>query len=475
MRILAIGAILVVFAGTSCSSDERLGVEGSAASAGTAGPSDREPTLNLGAGGSAGTSPDGDAASAGRSDSLRADTPLAEFCAGRGPLITLPGTDTPTCTGDIAAKRLRFAVCSCQDFAWEGQLRTDSFNSQTRTQGQNGSVGVNGAVTGPSPFDIGGSLWVGGNTRARDAVQLVGAGRVSGEVHSGGTIASSGQVSIEGDVYSEGALSIQGSFDVAGSVIVPAGTRVEGAAAAQGTVHQPVDVATPCDCETPLDIQGIVAAFSQKNDNAAAGVDSHSFEQFPSGKSVELDCGRYYFTRIVGTSLSLHVNGRTAIFIDGELNMLGALEIDLKPGAELDLFVAGNVTFTGATSFGSVAEPARIRVYVGGSNVALDGQMKLGANLYAPFARVAAVSHLEMSGSVFGKQLEFPGGLTVHYDEAVLDVPGCDPPGHDCGSCEDCYGSAGACKENQCTACSSNGDCCPPQRCNSGVCGVMVK
>ena len=64
----------------------------------------------------------------------------------------------------------------------------------------------------------------------------------------------------------------------------------------------------------------------------------------------------------------------------------------------------------------------------------------------------------------------FEGVVNLHYDSAILDVPGCDEPGGDCGSCNDCGNPTPACIDGSCVQCGGDADCCPPLVCDAGAC-----
>lgn len=398
--------------------------------------------------------------------------PLAAFCSGSGAPIPIPGVATPTCGGDLANKTFRFAICSCQSFAFGGTLATDSFDSQTKSMGMLGSVGVNGAIRSSAASNIGGSLWAAGKPPQGDAVSLSGIANISGDLRSGGPMQAQGTFNIGHDVYSEERVITTTTAKAGGALHVPTGTQVIGLMAAKGIVNEPVKVDPPCPCEKPLDIPGIVQLGVTTNDNATGGVASNQLASFNGPLEVALPCGRYYFDSIHGKDLKFKLGGRTAIYVAGEVVMSGEFGIELAPGAELDMFIGGRLAFGGAATFGSTAEPARIRVYVGGETVALAGGMKLGANIYAPNAEVGASGDLEMSGALFGKRMAFSGKLTVHYDEAVLKQQGCQPKDTPCTSCNDCAGTASACKAGMCTTCTTSADCCAPLSCLNGQCAL---
>ncbi|HXI59756.1 MAG TPA: hypothetical protein VNO55_27000, partial [Polyangia bacterium] len=144
--------------------------------------------------------------------------------------------------------------------------------------------------------------------------------------------------------------------------------------------------------------------------------------------------------------------------------------IDLAPGAELDLFVGGNLSLGGATAFGNRARAGNVRVYVGGSTVTLPGGKAVGANIHAPGALVTLPAATDLTGSVYASHFSLGGAVTVHYDQAVLEGAACPNTPVTCQGCADCSGAAPACRQGACTACQTDADCCPPFQCAAGRC-----
>ena len=406
----------------------------------------------------------------------------SDFCTGHGPV--LPGADQ--CPGDLA-HLFRFAACACHSLAVSGALSTDSFDS-ANDGGSAGSgaasIAANGQVATNARSHVGGSVWAGGQNLASGtpAVSLTSSpagvtSTVTLDIESGGDLQVQGTVLVGRDVYVDGNVTVpSGSLSVVGGVHIPAGDSASsGVTAGAGVSSGPVDVAPPCDCSTPIDIAGIIAAHKATNDDAAAGLAATSLDAPPS--AVALPCGQYYVDGIHGGAVTLDIHGRVALFVDGDLVVDQGLAIDLAPGTELDLFVAGNVSIQGTTPLGAPSAAARIRMYVGGASVTLSADATVGANVYAPLADVQLASNFEMWGAIFAQSLLFSGDFTIHYDTSVLQMPGCTPPGTACKTCDECAGATPACKGGTCLACSTTADCCPPLECDTttGRCQLPIE
>jgi hypothetical protein len=449
-----------------------------------------------GAGGQAG----GQAGGAGEQAGGAAGA-LGEFCAGKGSTIPLPGGK---CSGDLSKKTFLFALCSCSSVKANNSIVTDSLDSSTgQSTGKNGSVGVRGDYDGQQAT-IGGSLWVDGS------VTMGNHHDVAVELQCGGPLdTNASEVAIAADAYVEGDIAdAQGKLVVGKTLFIPAGKAHPGVVATS-VVEGPVDVAAPCDCDAPIDIVGLVQSFAQGNDDEANGVSPGELTGLTAAVTRELPCGRYYFTGVQSTSsVTVKLTGHTAIFIEGDVLASGPLAFELGPDAELDLFISGSLKPDNAVKIGDKARPAATRVYVAGE-VLMSGQLDLAANLYLPNAIFSGKNTVELWGALYAKGLSLDGALTVHYDEAILEVPGCagsggsaggqgvggqagsgqagsgqagsgqaggqsGQGGSGCSDCKGCDNPTPACSGGTCGPCTKNSDCCPPMVCNvgNGLCVV---
>lgn len=373
------------------------------------------------------------------------------FCASTGAGIVLPGTSD--CTGDIASKTFRFGVCSCDPITANGQIRTRSFDStKQQTLATGGSIGTNGNLVANDQVDIGGSVFAAGHFGVN------GGGRVYEELHAGAGASANGALTVDRDYWGP---------------TPPSATN--GGSIVKGALHVPATVAPPCDCTELLPIGKIVKAFETTNDNAASGIRADALARGIGNVDLTLDCGRYYFTEIsTNGKVTLRLKGRTAIFVGASIAPNGGLDVEFEGGAELDLFVASGFRLNGTAVFGDVEAPARVRVYVEGTDVSVNGAARLAGNLYAPNAVVGINGNQTTRGSIQSKGLAVNGKLDLEYDEAILKVAGCNA-GSACTSCKDCNGATPACKGGKCGACETNADCCAPLVCQSGACVPSVR
>lgn len=391
------------------------------------------------------------------------DAGLEQFCAGSGG-ISIPGTTD--CTGDIGKKVFLFAMCSCTTLTSQNTVNTDSMDAAKPGMPlAGGSVGVNGNYTCSAANDIQGALIVGGAFSAMNTHNVLQNMTVAGKSQ---VLA---QATAKSDAYLGDAVSgTPKNLTISGKMYTPLTSNVNQVNGLGGFSITPVNVPPPCDCTEPVDIQGIVDAFKGTNDNLTNMILTDALTSMPEyPKDITLPCGRYFFDGIVvNNPVTLRLTGRTVIAIGGNINVSGALNIELAEGAELDMFVTGTVFLNNVASIGSKTSPKSTRIYIGGNDVTMSGALTLSANFYLPNAVFNVMNDLEMWGALFAKQINSSARVRVHYDEGILNIPGCqggDEPCKDCGDCVNPNPSCGA--DGTCGPCTKNEECCAPLICNA--------
>src|SRR5262249_41239833 len=127
------------------------------------------------------------------------------------------------------------------------------------------------------------------------------------------------------------------------------------------------------------------------------------------------------------------IDGAVALYIDGDLDSIGAERIKLSPGAQLDLYVSGTVKTIGYVNAGDAANPSAFRLYIGsGNRLTLSvGFQKFAGSIYAPKATIAYVGDTIVEGGLFANNLVGVGLLTIAAASPVAPSPGtCMPPGN---------------------------------------------
>lgn len=349
----------------------------------------------------------------------------SEFCSGSGSVVIVGGGGE--CAGEIAEDTFRFALCTCEGTSVGSQLSLDAFDSTVGPYGganilDDGSLGSNGAL------DIDGKLTARGSAFIHGGGFSVGPeGEVLGTVYANGdAVQSNSSTDIGRNAFFNG--NVSGRFNIEGTLKVPANATVgPQVRATGGIIRGPVQTAAPCPCEADeiLDIGALTSWASEPanndNDEAPRVLTSTTWEGGQGPTSMTLPCGRYYVTSIDAPNLTLRVEGRVVLFVDGDMLIDGPLTIDIaSEDAEIDLFIRGNLAVRAAARFGSADAPARTRTYVGGSDtIDLSASARFGGNLYAPRALVRFGASAELYGALFARSVEFGASATVHFDTAI--------------------------------------------------------
>ena len=415
--------------------------------------------------------PGSSAGSAGGSRSATisvGETTREQYCAGNGPPIEIlsvrGGSSTGgSCRSGLAAEIFKFGLCACEDATFTGAFEIDALDSSQDASPANqiaASVGVNDDLLTTGVFDIRGSLIAASSGLAPITS---GAFNIDGNFATNSDVVATGSnITFGRDLWVNGDILAVGFANVEGDVYQTPPHTLAGMTVAGQVLKQDFDVPEPCACgqDQILDIAAIVAAGQANSHNADLGIDDGNRIEIGAGlnSQLNLECGRFAFeaAHFVGVNV-IKVNGRTALFIDGDLTITGAFGIDLGSQGELDVFVTGNLLLTGAGDVGAVDRPAALRFYVGGAgDIAITGANRFAANLYAPRATVLVTGADDIYGSFFVGSYIVTGTQRMHYDAAVLrggsDGSSCDGPPPGCKRDLDCVSP---------NVCSASGTCRP--------------
>ncbi|MFY2562706.1 DUF7305 domain-containing protein [Corallococcus terminator] len=348
----------------------------------------------------------------------------AAFCTSTGPLLLVGDsvTGAKVCSGHLAERAFRFALCSCDRLAFSAALTTDAFRSSMGKYvpgGQGGSVATNGGVAANDTLKVGGGLSAGG----ADGISLGRGLSVGGGLYSGGPLTGNVSAQVTGNAWVRGDVGLA-SLTVEGKLAVPAERNMSGTVTALEVLREPVDSVAPCACDdaSRVDIRGLIANHAERNHNEAIGLEATSLAGFNGERTLELPCGRFFLTGIEGQGrLNLVVRERTALFVRGDVVIGERLSVDVVPPGELDLFIGGDVTVAGQLLLGSVDAPARVRVYSAGTGtLGISAGSVIAGNFYAPAATMTLSGNAEVYGSLFVRHIESSGALGLHYDADVL-------------------------------------------------------
>ena len=417
--------------------------------------------------------------------------PQSEFCQGTGAVVEVGGAGE--CSGTIAQNIFRFAVCTCEQLSVQSNLSVDAFDSRDGPYGAATSTGTN--ILNDGHVGVNGLLNLAGKLTALGSVFVSGGGfsvgaqsSVSINVYTAGdAVQVNSFTSIGRNAFVQG--DVSGRYNIANDLYVTPGATVDPQTNVAGsTIVGALNPVTPCPCDPSeiLDIQSIIDYGAQFNDNASSATISATTWSTGTGPdNIDLPCGRYYLQGIFHTrSLTIRALGRTVLYVDGDINVGGSLRIEVAPGAEMDLFVAGSLLPQAALRFGDPEQPSAFRTYVAGSNtIFINASSEFGGNLYAPNADVSFGASANLFGSLFCRNAFFSGQANVHFDRSIRSASDdCNPDGgvggdagvNDGGGADAGVIDSGAPGCTQCFDCQNGQACLNPPGGGGGTCGPCV-
>ncbi len=334
------------------------------------------------------------------------------------------GAGDPACWSSPASKLFDHAVCLCDGLDDLGAMTIQPGPGEAAAD-----VGVNGLVRLTNGTQVGGSvaayggLQAVGNLEVRDAASSAADVAVAGRLDVGKDLSVGGNLSGLGWVQVGGALRVAGSDSVLGHK----------GAASVGAYAAPAGPPCACGAGQVLDVAAAVAKAKAASDNGLKNLPTSLSDLGDS--ELKLSSGKYFFDHVgqVG-KMVITVEGTVALYLDGDLDSVGAEWITLKPGATLDLYVSGSVRSVGHLALGDAAQPAAFRLYVGGSQPLLVGvgNAELLGAVYAPTAVISYVGRTVVRGGLFGKTLQSAGYLELSYQRPAPTLPSqqlCPPKG----------------------------------------------
>lgn len=331
-----------------------------------------------------------------------------------------PVIETPTPLLQAKTTAFGHALCLCGDLAEVGQgLVTRSRSTLAGADPGRGHVGVNGRVSVVGDFAIEGTLDV-----AR-GLQGVGDVTVAGDFVTGADVSLTGTWRVGRDAW------ISGDLESVGNLTIGHDLYLGGRLAAVGDVsfaqgHRGFAYTSPpCGCSAGalIDVAAEVAARREVNDNGT----------LPGGvgaSDLVFDSGEFYFSSaepLVGAR-SITVRGRTAIYLDGDLETVGDLDISVEPTAELELWIAGKVSTVGNLRFAATEDrPRAFKLFMGGTGASIMnvGSASFVGAIYAPSVDIEFVGDLEVHGSLFARSIEGTGRLTIVHDTDLTTPQEC--------------------------------------------------
>jgi hypothetical protein len=314
-------------------------------------------------------------------------------------------------------------VCVCEDFKEVGNLIVG-----TSVATDQAILAVNGHSLVINNTQVRGTHIPYGGLKAYANVQVTESILSAGDVDAIGNVEAGADLDAGGDLLGIGRLKVDGTLRVAGRDAF-IGYKEVAAVGPYTDTPEP-----PCGC-APEDLFDVVAAVAQAreaNDNAAVGLPT-SIANIGYTR-LQLGSGTYFFDdmRTIGATKIL-VDGNVAIYVEGNLEHVGAEWIRLAPGATLDLYVSGAVRTIGHVSLGDKTAPSAFRLYIGGEE---ETTLNVGNNLfngaiYAPLARLVYIGNTKVRGAITAREITGIGNLVVGYAAPAPPPDSCEPPDAD--------------------------------------------
>jgi hypothetical protein len=321
-----------------------------------------------------------------------------------------PPSGTAASVADQVAAGLGRALCTCDGYSG-GALTVDAL------AGASGDVGIGGerdpavAVAAPLALPmssgIAGALTVGGSAGVSLGTGVV--LNVGTDLSVGGPLeGGEASVMVVGDAQVAARIDLA-ELTVGGTLTQTPGEQmvVVNAPTLGDMVSAEVLVPPPCACAPAslLDVAALVAA-------RAPAADS-----LPDGALPAERCAQYSVEGGTLDAISLDVPTSAALYVTGQL-ALDSLEIAVAEGAELDLYLQGDLLVRGALELGSDTAGV-VRFHVGGGGtIELPQGGTLHGALYAPNAElVLSAAALTVTGAVFVQRVAAAdAAVVVHHD-----------------------------------------------------------
>ena len=352
---------------------------------------------------------------------LGAFEPIDEDFERPSPILNAEGALRRQCQPDKLdgpSQVFEHALCLCGDLDDVGSgVVTRSSSHLAGNDPGLGHVGVNGRV------DLVGNFAVDGSFNAAGGIDGVGDLDVGRELITGNDVDVVGNWTVGQDAWIDGDLDVVGDMDINGDLFL------SGSLSAVGDVNfvdgrRGFDYrGAPCPCgrNQIIDVAAEVAKRRDLNNNDRLG----------SGDELILDDGEYYFARpqdVLGKR-EIRVVGRASIFVEGDIETVGEMNLVVEEGAEAELWVSGTIKTVGNLELGapSKSRARAFKLFMGGRGEALVnvGNAQFVGGIYAPEADIDFVGDLEVRGSLFANNLKGTGSLDIEYDSDLSAPPEC--------------------------------------------------
>ncbi|UCE25717.1 MAG: pilus assembly PilX N-terminal domain-containing protein [Candidatus Zixiibacteriota bacterium] len=126
------------------------------------------------------------------------------------------------------------------------------------------------------------------------------------------------------------------------------------------------------------------------------------------------------FSLTVGALESAVLSSGVYYFSDITLEQNGSIE--LAPGAEVIIYMTGDLTLRNFSAFNSLGDPPQLLIYSSGSLLSLGNSTELTAAFYGPDAEFILDNYTDFFGSVVAGTIDFRNNVCFHYDRALTQI-----------------------------------------------------
>lgn len=309
------------------------------------------------------------------------------------------------------------AWCTCADLLAAAPV----FVQTDAAEGLPASLAVRGGLHLEAPLVVDGSLVVAGG----DLSATVDAGlEVGDDLWVGRDLSGAFSVTVADDAYVAGDVDVR-ALDVGGVLTLPPASTLAVAETLDTTAirRSSVTIEPPCACADEDLRPAAMRLDEARGAPDVTALDDATYGAFAGATTLALDCGTYRVASIGGSGdLAIEVSGHAALHVEGALNVDGALEIRLAPGASLVLVVGDSVRAVGEAALGAPNAPERVELVADGAQISLEGGGTLHGSILAPAAELL-LGPFELRGSLRARRIVARGTLdTTFVPPSTLDA-----------------------------------------------------
>jgi len=208
-----------------------------------------------------------------------------------------------------------------------------------------------------------------------------------GDIGSNGTISSSKDVTFGGGITSA----------------TPGGITL----GAQNTVNG--DTTTAADSVHLDVVPDEEYVWAASNSNAPGGLSGAGYTYNSGTKSI-----------VLGSYSSVTLSSGVYYFSSIELGQGSAIK--LEPGADVTIYVTGDVTLHQGSSVNSGGDPSDFIIYSKGENLQFDQGNEFYGAFYGPNAHIQYDQTTQVYGSLVGNTLKLDQGACFHFDRNLMNI-----------------------------------------------------